>query len=68
MNRAVKIIEEITPTLKDCRLIFVLGFVRAVSAGNGRFDLLLIGTGQFFPRFFRTSDAAIGTGATEVTR
>ena len=25
MNRAVKIIEEITPTLKDCRLIFVLG-------------------------------------------
>ena len=25
MNRAVKIIEEITPPLKDCRLIFVLG-------------------------------------------
>ena len=25
MNRAVKIIEEITPTLEDCRLIFVLG-------------------------------------------
>ena len=25
MNRAVKIIEEITPTIKDCRLIFVLG-------------------------------------------
>ena len=25
MNRAIKIIEEITPPLKDCRLIFVLG-------------------------------------------
>ena len=89
MNRAVEIIEEITPALKDRGLIFILGelivdvlklnslcvvavrytadpvrphpfigdtvlcrfsfFVRAVGAGNGRFDLLLIGAGQLFP-------------------
>ena len=100
MNRAVKIIEEITPTLKDCRLIFVLGelivdvlkldglcvvavryaadsvrphpfirdtvlrrfsfFVRAVSAGNGRFDLLLIGAGQFFLCLYRLHSFFLG--------
>ena len=60
MNRAVKIIEEITPTLKDCRLIFVLGFVRAVSAGNGRFDLLLIGAGQLFLCLYRLHSFFLG--------
>ena len=100
MNRAVKIIEEITPPLKDCRLIFVLGelivdvlkldglcvvavryaadsvrphpfirdtvlrrfsfFVRAVSAGNGRFDLLLIGAGQLFLCLYRLHSFFLG--------
>ena len=100
MNRAIKIIEEITPPLKDCRLIFVLGelivdvlkldglcvvavryatdsvrphpfirdtvlrrfsfFVRAVSAGNGRFDLLLIGAGQFFLCLYRLHSFFLG--------
>ena len=100
MNRAVKIIEEITPTLKDCRLIFVLGelivdvlklnglcvvavryaadsvrphpfirdtvlrrfsfFVRAVGAGNGRFDLLLIGAGQLFLCLYRLHSFFLG--------
>ena len=100
MNRAVKIIEEITPTLKDCRLIFVLGelivdvlkldglcvvavryaadsvrphpfirdtvlrrfsfFVRAVSAGNGRFDLLLIGARQLFLCLYRLHSFFLG--------
>ena len=93
VNRAVEIIEEITPALKDRGLIFILGelivdvlklnglcvvavryaadpvrphsfigdtvlcrfsfFVRAVGAGNGRFDLLLIGAGQLFLCLYR---------------
>ena len=93
VNRAVEIIEEITPALKDRGLIFILGelivdvlklnglcvvavryaadpvrphsfigdtvlrglsfFVRAVGAGNGHFDLLLIGAGQLFLCLYR---------------
>ena len=108
MNRAVKIIEEITPPLKDCRLIFVLGelivdvpkldglcvvavryaadsvrphpfirdtvlrrfsflsvrLARAMAASicflSARDSFFFVFTGcTVFPRFFRTSDAAI---------
>ena len=100
VNRAVEIIEEITPALKDRGLIFILGelivdvlklnglcvvavrytadpvrphpfigdtvlcrfsfFVRAVGAGNGRFDLLLIGAGQLFLCLYRLHSFFLG--------
>ena len=42
--------------------------LRSASYRRGTVFSLSLPAAQFFPRFFRTSDAAIGTGATEVTR